>query len=205
MSAAIITGDISPLMIRRISDSISSWKISRCSMMRCRASVRGHRSLAVKWSSRGHRRQGSSQQRVAVLGQDRLGVELHALDRQRLVAHAHDLAVVGPGGDSRHRAATRARWPASGSASPSSGFGSPGRRRAVVVRPARSCRASALRAHDLAAERRADRLVPEADAEDRQLAGEIADRRHRDAGLGRRARPGRDDQRSGASAAIWRA
>ncbi len=37
--AAIITGDISPLMMRRISVSISSWKISRCSMMRVSASV----------------------------------------------------------------------------------------------------------------------------------------------------------------------
>ena len=37
--AAIITGDISPLMMRRISASISSWKISRCSMTRVRASV----------------------------------------------------------------------------------------------------------------------------------------------------------------------
>ncbi len=38
-SAAIITGDISPLMMRRISASISSWKISRCSMVRVSASV----------------------------------------------------------------------------------------------------------------------------------------------------------------------
>ena len=38
VSAAIITGDTSPLMIRRISDSISSGKISRCSIVRCSAS-----------------------------------------------------------------------------------------------------------------------------------------------------------------------
>ena len=37
--AAIITGDISPLMMRRISASISSWKISRCSIVRTSASV----------------------------------------------------------------------------------------------------------------------------------------------------------------------
>ena len=37
--AAIITGDISPLMMRRTSDSISSWKISRWSMQRVSASV----------------------------------------------------------------------------------------------------------------------------------------------------------------------
>jgi hypothetical protein len=39
------------------------------------------------------------QHRVAVLGEDGLGVELHAFDGQFLVAHAHDLAVVGPGRD----------------------------------------------------------------------------------------------------------
>ena len=38
-NAAIITGDISPLMMRRIRASISSWKISRCSMTRVNASV----------------------------------------------------------------------------------------------------------------------------------------------------------------------
>ena len=37
MIAAVITGDSSPRMILRISCSISSWKISRCSMVRCRA------------------------------------------------------------------------------------------------------------------------------------------------------------------------
>jgi hypothetical protein len=36
--AALIVGDISPLMIWRISLSISSWKISRCSMQRVSAS-----------------------------------------------------------------------------------------------------------------------------------------------------------------------
>ena len=38
-SAAIIGCDISPPMMRRISASISSWKISRCSIVRVRASV----------------------------------------------------------------------------------------------------------------------------------------------------------------------
>ena len=35
---AVITGESSPRMIWRISSSISSWKISRCSMVRCSAS-----------------------------------------------------------------------------------------------------------------------------------------------------------------------
>ena len=34
---------------------------------------------------------------MAVLGQDGFGVELHALDVEFGVAHAHDLAVLGPG------------------------------------------------------------------------------------------------------------
>ena len=36
--AAAITGDTSPRMIWRINPTISSWKISRCSIVRCRAS-----------------------------------------------------------------------------------------------------------------------------------------------------------------------
>jgi hypothetical protein len=47
---------------------------------------------------------------------------------------------------------------------------------------------------DLAAESRANGLVPQADPQDRQLAREMADRRHRDTRLGRRARPGRNHQ-----------
>ena len=38
MIAADITGEISPFISMRISASISSWNISRCSMVRCRAS-----------------------------------------------------------------------------------------------------------------------------------------------------------------------
>ena len=39
--AAVMTGASSPLMIMRIRCSISSWKISRCSMVRCSAPCRG--------------------------------------------------------------------------------------------------------------------------------------------------------------------
>ena len=38
MIAAAITGDMSPRMMSRIRCSISSWKISRCSIVRCSAS-----------------------------------------------------------------------------------------------------------------------------------------------------------------------
>src|SRR5690606_26155129 len=47
---------------------------------------------------------------------------------------------------------------------------------------------------DPRAEGRADALVAETDAEDRQPAGELADRRHRNAGLGGGAGSGRDDE-----------
>src|SRR5437867_6405696 len=55
----------------------------------------------------------------------------------------------------------------------------------------------ARRAHDRAAEGGADRLMAEADAEDRQAAGGALDQRHRDAGLARRAGTRRDDDRVG--------
>ena len=59
------------------------------------------------------------QQLVSVLRQDGLRMELHALDGQARVPHAHDLAVVGPGGDFQHLGQRcRARSPASDSASP---------------------------------------------------------------------------------------
>src|SRR5512139_1911294 len=109
IKAAISTGDISPPMMRRMRCSISSWKISRCSMTRCRASC------GVIWWVWGMFACSSSgllqeilQHGVAMLGQDGLGVELHPLDGQRLVLHAHDLAVLGPGRDLQLRRAARA-------------------------------------------------------------------------------------------------
>src|SRR5690349_2224198 len=55
----------------------------------------------------------------------------------------------------------------------------------------------ARRAHDAAAEHLTDALVTEADAEDRNLAGEPMDDIHRDAGFVRRARTRRDRDRVG--------
>src|SRR5688500_5963371 len=57
-------------------------------------SVASTRSRAHAWTS-GRIRQPPpdevAEQRVAVLGQDRFGMELHALDRERAMAQAHDL------------------------------------------------------------------------------------------------------------------
>src|SRR5579859_606390 len=74
-------------MICRMRSSISSWKISRCSMVRVSASC-AVIDMAVSLL------QEIPQQRVPLLAQDRFRVELHALDRKRAMAHAHDLAVL---------------------------------------------------------------------------------------------------------------
>src|SRR5690606_3620943 len=148
--AAIIVGDISPLMIWRMIFSISSWKISRCSMHRVSASC-----AVIVMSVL----QEIAQQRVAVLGEDRFGVELHALDAQLAMAQAHDLAVVGPRGDleavGQRLALDRQRVVADRGER----VGQPAKdadprvvdRRGLAVH-------HLLRAHHLAAERRADRL-----------------------------------------------
>ena len=54
----------------------------------------------------------------------------------------------------------------------------------------------ALGAHHLSAEGLSDRLVTEADAEDRDASGEAPDQLDRDAGVLRRAWAGRDDDRA---------
>ena len=43
---------------------------------------------------------------MAMLGEDGFRVKLHALDVELGVAHAHDLAIVGPGRDFQARRAT---------------------------------------------------------------------------------------------------
>jgi hypothetical protein len=134
-----------------------------------------------------------AQHRVAVLGEDALGVELHALDRQLLVAHAHDLAVLGPGSDLQHLGAARAL---------------DGQRVVAVHRELRGQPSEhallrggddaglavheLLRANDLAAKGRTNALVPQTHAQDGQLAGKVLDGSHRDTGFQRRARAGRD-------------
>src|SRR6188768_3149259 len=45
---------------------------------------------------------------AAVLGEDRLGMELHALDRQLAVPDRHDLAILGRSGHVEHRRQARA-------------------------------------------------------------------------------------------------
>src|SRR5690606_19357579 len=64
--AAVITGDTSPRMICRIRSTISSWKISRCSMVRCRASWGVMlMAWAVVWGTRRVYRDGARRPRPA--------------------------------------------------------------------------------------------------------------------------------------------
>ena len=146
----------------------------------CRAHDAIARAIATRPSTGAASSQEVREQLLAVGGQDRLGVELHALApassrwRTPMISSsqvfARDLE--------RRRAATPARRRASGSASPTNGFGRPANRpfsswKIFEVLPCMTLR----RAHDLAAERLADRLMAEAHAEDRDLARERADRR----------------------------
>ena len=135
------------------------------------------------------------------------GMELHALEttmrRELAVANAHDLAVLRPG---RHFQSGRQRFALDGErvvARGGEGAGQAAEDARVGVMHRGSLAMHELAGmHDPAAEGGADRLVAEADAEQRQLAGEGLDRRHRDAGLGRRAGSGEITIRSGFRAAI---
>src|SRR6185312_1139020 len=190
VSAAIITGVTSPRMISRMIASISSWKISRCSIVRCSASC----TLMVIGPGPSVQREEVRAQCLAVLGQERLGVELHALDGEAAVAHAHDLAVGGARRDlevdGHARALDRERMVAGRRERRRQ----PGEHAPSVVRDRRELAVHHLAgAHDRAAECFTDRLVAKAHAEDRQLPGEAPDQRHRHAGFGRRARTRRND------------
>ena len=138
------------------------------------------------------------QDAVAVLGLDALGMELDAVDRQARVAQAHDRAVGGARIDlelGRHGLGLgRQRMVAGG-----------GERRRqvgehagpVVLDRAQLAVHHLPRAADRGAERLGDRLVAEADAQDRDAAGGGADQRQRDAGAVGIAGPGRDHDRVG--------
>src|SRR4051812_25158031 len=125
-------------------------------------------------------------------------MELHALDGQRAVANAHDLAVFGPRGDlqlgrtaraldRKRMVARRLVW-----------AGQPCENAMALVVDARNLAVhERLRMHDAAAERLADRLVAEAHAQDRHGALQLREELEANAGLVRRARPGRQDDALG--------
>src|SRR5215813_4629044 len=126
---------------------------------------------------------------MAVLSGDRFWMKLDAFNRQRLVAQAHDLAVDGPRGDietiRQRRSLDRERVVARGlerrrQAAEYTGTGVRDRRRLAV----HQC----LRADDLAAESLSERLMTQADAENRPIRKSLEDA-ERNAGLVRRTRP----------------
>ena len=162
-----------------------------------------HEPLLVATQARAAARRGGqrevaevAQQPRAVLGADRLGMELHAPQRRLEVAHAHQHAVVGPRErmQSRRQLADDERVVAHDLE----------RRRDPleqvdlrVVHDARAPVHRLRRGQDRRAVQVAQPLVPEADAEHRHPA--LADRRGADAEVARAFRPpgaGRDDDRA---------
>src|SRR5262245_49012511 len=139
------------------------------------------------------------EQRLALPREDRLGMELHALDRELAVAHRHDLAVVRPSRELERLGAALALDHQAVVARRLERARQAGEEPAPVVVDLRGLAVhQRARAHHTPAEGLADALVPEADAEHRDAAlREGADRGDGDAGVGRPARARRDDERVG--------
>src|SRR5689334_4180051 len=134
------------------------------------------------------------EQLPAVLGEDRLGVKLHAFDRQLPMTDRHDFTVFRRGRDVEHLGEARALDGERVVARGVERRRHPGEHTALVMHDRRQLAMHhPLGADDARAERLPDRLVAEAYAEDRHLARETAHERHRDPGVARRAGPGRDD------------
>src|SRR6266513_2943074 len=122
-------------------------------------------------------------------------MELHAFDRQVAMAQAHDLAVLRLGA---HRQAAGERLPLHGErvvARRNEFVRNLKINPAAVVSDVRQLAMHHLLcAHHPAAERLPDRLVPEADPEDRHAPGHAPDQLQGDPGLARRAGAGGDHE-----------
>ena len=135
-----------------------------------------------------------AQQVMAVFRGNRFGVELHAVDRALDMAKAHDFAVAGMGGGAQ------ARWQGfrlDGErviARRREGAGQAGEQAGgVMVNRAGLAVHDLLGRDDITAKGLADRLVTEADAEQGQVGGELADDVETDAGTVRITRAGREN------------
>src|SRR5215210_3979245 len=190
--AAVWTSETRPSMTSRRTPAASSADRSRPEATRSTAAVRSGLDTAaaslgglVAW------REEVAQECAAVLGENRLRVELDPLGGKLTVAERH-----------HRRVGTRRALEAIGKVGLD-------HQRVVACRDERGgevaedrppvmldrCRLAVHRiaAHDARPEGRGERLVAEAHAEDGHARlGEAADRRERYPGLGRRARPGRD-------------
>ena len=147
-----------------------------------------------------HRAQPVGEERHAVRREDRLGVELDALDGVLAMAHAHDQAVRRRGGhleDGGQRVARhRQRVVAAGLER----RGQPREAADAAVVHGRLLAVHRLDRDDLAAVDEADGLVAEADAEDGRRRPESRDDLERDAGVLRPRRTRADDDAVGARA-----
>src|SRR5579864_396020 len=133
---------------------------------------------------------------VAVFGQHRLGVELDAFDDGRPVPHAYDDPVLGAG---RHfeRCGQLARIDDEGMVARAGDRSRQARKNgtAVVVDAGGLAVHGGAAADHQSSAGRADALMPQADAEDRDASRQRFDKRRADAGLRGRARARRDDDR----------
>ena len=165
----ICAGVASPSMISPTTAAISS-------AVRSRRSIDARQRLADRPAVDAHGRPPFAmklrEQLLARRGQERLGVELHALDGQRLVAHAHDLVLRRSRAvTSRQSGTRRALDHQRVVARRLERVRQPGEHAlAVVVDRRRLAVHDPRGAHDLAAEGLADGLVAQADAQDRDLA-----------------------------------
>src|SRR5262249_38808101 len=105
--------------------------------------------------------------------QEALGVELHAVQRKGAVPHPHDLVLVGPGRDDEVGIAERVALDDEAVvAGRLERVGKAGKDALVIVMDQRSLAVhDAVVTHDLAAERVADALMAQADAERRYRCG----------------------------------
>src|SRR5687768_10620265 len=128
-----------------------------------------------------------------MLGEQRLGVELHALHRQAAVAQPHDLAVLGFGADLEARGQSLALDDQRVVTGGHKTILQLGENPPAIMLDARNLAVHhLLRAHHLAAERLSDRLVAKAYTEDRYPAGQPLDGGERHPGLVRRTRAWRE-------------
>src|SRR5262245_18044966 len=198
--AAICAGVASPastaLIAWPISGSVRSWP-STTRAMASRSVRSGSSGSSGGRRSRGQARQEIAEQLLSRERQDRLGVELDALDEQLPVAHSHDRLAVAVGGPRRaleHGRQTRGVDHERVVAGGIERIRQAREDAPVVVVDGRGLAVHDARgADDLAPEGGADRLMAEADTEDRDPSREALDERHRDAGVARGARAGRDD------------
>src|SRR5271156_1822516 len=135
---------------------------------------------------------------LALEGQNRFRMKLHAFDRVLFVAQSHDFVFRGAGADFERRRDGRRIHQQRMIAHRIERARNTREDRLAVVNYRRSLAVhQAIRAHDLAAERLADTLQAEAHAENRNLVRHLAQESQRDAGLGGSARSRRDDDRIG--------